>query len=164
MAIKTIVEPLPESALQGLIKIEGDATAVGATSIPHTVQLQLHPVAMSGPTTATTTIDLIPDVYSVAGVTEAVGGVVTPVSPTPSLTNGKPTPPLPAGGGKIKSGKKSGNSSSSSSTTTTIIKAAAPSIQVSEDDDLSNVTSFETRVNIIAQRVSLSTSQPVLEA
>ena len=161
MAIKTIVEPLPESALQGLIKIEGDAAAVGVTSIPHTVQLQLHPVATSGPTTAATTIDLIPDVYSIAGVTEAAGGVVTPVSPTPSPTNGKPTPTLPAGGGKIKSGKKSGNSSS---TTTTIIKAAAPSIQVSEDDDLSNVTSFETRVNIIAQRVSLSTSQPVLEA
>ena len=99
-------------------------------TIPQTVQLQLQPPAAAP-------IDLMPEVYPVTEVIPAV----TPVSPAPSSTK--------AAGGKIKSSKKSQNN------TTTIIKAAAPSIQVSDDDDLSNIASFETRVNIISQRVSI---------
>ena len=162
MAIKTIVEPLPESTLHGLLKRE-------VVSCSHTQQGVTLPVLSNGPSPQIQSDSVSPhSCFTIKFGQDELGGsgliepmvttstegnspnsmleIAAPVSPASS--GGYPQP-LPKGGGKLKAGyskKKQDNS-------TTIIKAATPSIQVSEDDDLSGITSLETRVNIISQRV-----------
>ena len=157
MAIKTIVEPLPESTLHGLLKKE-------VVSCSHTQQVVTLPVLSNGPSPQIQSDSVSPhSCFTIKFGQDELGGsgLIEPMvtegsSPSSMVEIAAPVSPassgglaLPKGGGKLKGGcskKKQDNS-------TTIIKAATPSIQVSEDDDLSGITSLETRVNIISQRV-----------
>ena len=159
MAIKTIVEPLPESTLHGLLKREvvgcghTQQQVVTLPVLPNSPQIQSDSVSPH----SCFTIKFGQDELGGSGLIESMVTTSTEGnSPNSMVEIASPVSPassgglaLPKGGGKLKAGyskKKQDNS-------TTIIKAATPSIQVSEDDDLSGITSLETRVNIISQRV-----------
>ena len=165
MAIKTIVEPLPESTLHGLLKKE-------VVSCSHTQQVVTLPVLSNGPSPQIQSDSVSPhSCFTIKFGQDELGGsgliepmvttstegnspnsmveIAAPVSPASSGGLGISTQPLPKGGGKLKAGYSKKQQDNS----TTIIKAATPSVQVSEDDDLSGITSLETRVNIISQRV-----------
>ena len=139
--LKTIVEPLPESALRGLIKIEPEQQIV---TVPQAV--------FSGNNGSfSIKLENNNDMTNHKSEIFTPLKLVTPVSPpTQQLSPNVVSPTPSSGGGKMKT---SSTRKKSQSQTTTIIKASAPSITVSDDDDLSNIPSLQTRIQIISQRV-----------
>lgn len=177
--LKTIVEPLPESALQGLIKVEPEQRLAAAASMVNVsasqtvfggnasiFSIKLENSGSCGLAVATAANDVMtaapmPLVTPVSPSSEQLAllplqqAVVSPSSSSCTAAAGPPPPPE-GGGGKVKSARKKGQTGAAGATTTIMtIKAATPSIMVSDDDDLSNIQSLETRIQIISHRLGI---------
>lgn len=148
--LKGLIEPLPASALKGLIKIEpGSGTASNAPTVQ---------VAASAAVPTYKCINSFikveqPDHINLGGQVEFEQMPMEPMNPVFSplslgsssmASPGSPTnstsPGLHNGGGKMKSSPARKKSTSSNTT---------------EEDDISNIPSLQTRIQIISQRVSL---------
>jgi hypothetical protein len=123
--LKGLIEPLPESALKGLIKIESTNSSY---THPGFIKVEQAPaVGDQG-----NSVDFDQVVFSPLSL-----GSSSMASPgSPGSDNG-------AGGGKMKSSRKKSTASNTSST------------DVVDEDDISNIASLQTRINIISSRVRL---------
>merc|ERR1719270_2649397 len=150
--LKGLIEPLPASALRGLIKIEPTTSTTTTTykCIPSFIKVE--PQA-SETVTATTVATLetasIPDqqqqfieqvkpVFSPASLSIGSASLASPGSPNSSSSNN--------GGGKIKSSPCRKKSTSS---------------LTQEEEDISNIPSLQARIQIISQRLGIPPDAPI---
>ena len=129
--LKGLIEPLPASALRGLIKIEPTTTSTTTyTCIPSFIKVE-QPDSIA---TATTSIVETEPQF------EQVKPVFSPLSMGSSLASPGSPNSSTSGGGKMKSSPARKKSTSSNCT--------------AEEEDISNIPSLQTRIQIISQRVS----------
>ena len=136
-SIKSLVEPLPASALKGLIKLE-------IPQNPSPVKIELQQQQSQPPMTS-----LSPG---------SSGSASPPVQPPTSPPQQQQQRQQQRnGGGKMKSSptrKKSTNSSSS-------ISAASTTSTSSDEDDISNIPSLKMRIQLISQRLGIPPDSPI---
>ena len=140
--LKGLIEPLPASALKGLIKIEPGANAAPVAPVPNTYKCINSFIKVEQP-------DHLNPVELEQVPMEQMNPVFSPLSMASSslASPGSPsTSPGIAGangGGKMKNSPARKKSTSSNTT---------------EEDDISNIPSLQTRIQIISQRVSIKDS------
>jgi hypothetical protein len=148
--IKDLMEPLPASALKGLIKVEPTMSTPlsGLTHVytPNLVKVELpeHPPLAQTPLPpqSVLTLELAGNHTQsshpgeVFSPLDSMGSAASPGSPSGSYM--APQSPS-AGGGKMKGSPVRKKSTSSS-----------------EEDDISNIPSLKMRIQVISQRVSIS--------
>ena len=137
--LKGLIEPLPASALRGLIKIEPSTTTTTYKCIPSFIKVEPNQATETVTATATTVaiepptdqqfIEQVKPVFSPLSIGSA--SLASPGSPNSSTSNG---------GGKMKSSPSRKKSTSS---------------LTQEEEDISNIPSLQTRIQIISQRVSV---------
>merc|ERR1719376_1651672 len=195
--IKNLIEPLPESALRGLIKVEPDSHILAAAAA-HPVQAAaaaptaIHSsVAFNGSSGSFSVKLESGDMMAAAATAEQLlSDDVTgnsmptsschPVSPirqhaplqqsvaSPSSSSCASASGKGGGGGKAaKRKRKNGRASSpmTSSTTTTIMRIKPTTLNLAnlsnEEEDLSNIQSLETRIQIISHRLGIPFDIPI---
>ena len=143
--LRGLIEPLPASALKGLIKIEPSNAATTQNTTTYTPGfIKIEPT--NDLTTGHQTIGNIIDQDQISGL-DSINPVFSPLSMGSSsmASPGSPnstSPGLASGGGKMKSTPSRKKSTSSSN-----------GGGMGEDEDLSNIPSLQTRIQIISQRV-----------
>ena len=144
--LRGLIEPLPASALKGLIKIEPSNAATTQNTTTYTPGfIKIEPT--NDLTTGHQTIGNLIDQDQIGGL-DTINPVFSPLSMGSSsmASPGSPnstSPGLASGGGKMKSTPSRKKSTSSSN-----------GGGMGEDEDLSNIPSLQTRIQIISQRVS----------
>merc|ERR1712004_19435 len=137
-----LIEPLPASALRGLIKIEPSTSSTSTTTykcIPSFIKVEPQQAETVTATTMGTLETAIPDQQFI----EQVKPVFSPslsIGSTSLASPGSPNSSTSNGGGKMKSSPCRKKSTSS---------------LTQEEEDISNIPSLQARIQIISQRVSL---------
>ena len=140
--LKGLIEPLPASALRGLIKIEPSTSSTSITTykcIPSFIKVEPQQAETVTATTVATLETAIPDQQFI----EQVKPVFSPslsIGSTSLASPGSPNSSTSNGGGKMKSSPCRKKSTSS---------------LTQEEEDISNIPSLQARIQIISQRVSL---------
>ena len=135
--LKGLIEPLPASALKGLIKIEPPNTAAANPTAASASNHQNYGfIKVEQPDAMNSHVDCIEGHGSI----DQINPVFSPLS-LGSSSMASPGSPNSnhSGGGKIK-GSPTRKKSTSSNT--------------ADEDDISNIPSLQTRIQIISQRVS----------
>merc|ERR1711976_165881 len=143
--LKGLIEPLPASALRGLIKIEPSTTSTTYRCIPSFIKVEPNQATETVTATATTVaiepptdqqfIEQVKPVFSPLSIGSA--SLASPGSPNSSTSNG---------GGKMKSSPSRKKSTSS---------------LTQEEEDISNIPSLQTRIQIISQRLGIPPDVPI---
>merc|ERR1719210_294864 len=132
--LKGLIEPLPASALRGLIKIEPTSTATTYKCIPSFIKVE-QPDNIA----ATAIVETEPQF-------EQVKPVFSPLSMGSSLASPGSPNSSTSGGGKMKSSPSRKKSTCSNP---------------EEGEDISNIPSLQTRIQIISQRLGIPPDAPI---
>jgi len=135
--LKGLIEPLPASALRGLIKIEPTTTTT-YKCIPSFIKVE-QPDNMTA--SATAVLETEPQFEQV------IKPVFSPLSMGSSLASPGSPNSSTSGGGKMKSSPVRKKSTSSNCT--------------QEEEDISNIPSLQTRIQIISQRLGIPPDAPI---
>jgi len=149
--LKGLIEPLPASALRGLIKIEPTTSTTTTTykCIPSFIKVEPQASETVTATTVATLetasiqpeqqfIEQVKPVFSPASLSIGSASLASPGSPNSSSSNN--------GGGKIKSSPCRKKSTSS---------------LTQEEEDISNIPSLQARIQIISQRLGIPPDAPI---
>merc|ERR1712001_808825 len=141
-ALKGLIEPLPASALKGLIKIEPPNTA-NPTAASTSNHQNYGFIKVEQPDAINSHVDCIEGHGSI----DQINPVFSPLS-LGSSSMASPGSPNSnhSGGGKIK-GSPTRKKSTCSNT--------------ADEDDISNIPSLQTRIQIISQRLGIPADMPI---
>uniref|UniRef100_A0A0K2UY51 C2H2-type domain-containing protein n=1 Tax=Lepeophtheirus salmonis TaxID=72036 RepID=A0A0K2UY51_LEPSM len=149
--LKGLMEPIPSSALKGLIKVEPISGSASPPNMSNTQGIfDQSFIKMEN-------VDSIHQSCSSSTTSSGNDSAFSPLSMVHS-----PSSPTPSNAGKVKSPsrKKSSSSTSSSSSSFTIMTAASGG-PTNEDDDISNIPSLQMRIQIISQRLGIPPNSPI---
>jgi len=149
--LKGLIEPLPASALKGLIKVEPVGTQPTTYKcIPGFIkveQLDNSTAGCSDPDQpASCNMEQMNPVFSPLSLgSSSMASPGSPNSTSPGLNNNSSSV-MAIGGGKIKASPVRKKSTSSNTT---------------DEDDISNIPSLQTRIQIISQRLGIPPDAPI---
>ncbi len=142
-ALKSLMEPLPASALKGLIKTETEVVAAFNNNTANLVKMEKPDQSVSVATDVGNA-----EVFSPMSMESGDHNMTSPGSPSLNNLEGGSPGGVGSGGGKMKGSPTRKKSTSSSG-------------NGSEEDDISSIPSLKMRIQIISQRLGIPPDMPV---